>query len=516
MPGAVRFQPIPVRRLNNDSKLESAHDMSTPINAAYDQISNQRSGRRHFLAQGALGISSLGLISVLDNDGLLAAPPKPNLEGEQYDLTPKQPTHAPRARAMISVFTGGGPSHLDLFDRKPLLDEYAGKQIPGRDIKYDNAGQATSIVMPTPFQFERCGQSGMEINTELLPHFAGIVDDVTLIRSMQLPNIRNHVAGMRAMTTGRGREGWPSLGSWLTYGLGAESQNLPAFVAIILRSNPPGSPFWDSRHLPSIYQGTLVRDKEPRIANLSPPEHLRGQPQERQLALLKELNGDHLHTHPGEHDLSARIASYELAARMQTAATDALDLNRETKATRDLYGVDESATRGMAEACLLARRLVERGVRFVQIWNYGWDMHENLFAALRSRCNATDRPCAALVQDLKQRGLLDSTIVQWGGEMGRLPVIQDRGAGRKPGRDHNTEGFSIWMAGGGMKSGHVHGATDEWGHRAVEGVVTQHDFHATLLNQLGLDPERLTFQHNASQVALVEPGQGHVVREILA
>lgn len=472
--------------------------------------------RRHFLAQNALGVSSLGLASLLSRDGLLAAPAKPPLERVEYDLRPKQPVQEARAKGMISIFCGGGPSHLDLFDYKPLLDEYDGKQIPGRDIKYDNAGQATSIVMKTPWKFTKCGESGMEINAHLLPHFGGIVDDVTLIRSMHLPNIRNHVAGMRAFTTGRGREGWPSLGSWIVYGLGAETDNLPAYVALVLRGNVPGAPFWDARQLPSIYQGTVVRDKEPRIANLEPPSHLQGTPQQRQLDLLRKLNEQHLDGHPGEQDLAARIASYELAARMQNAASEALDLSRESKATQDLYGLADTATKQMAEACLLARRFIERGVRFVQIWDYAWDMHENIFASLEARCAGRDRPAAALVADLKSRGLLDSTIVQWGGEMGRLPVVQDRGDGRLPGRDHNTEGFSIWMAGGGLKGGHVHGATDEWGHRAVENVVTQHDFHATLLHLLGLDYESLTYQHNNQAVALVEPGQGKVAEGLLA
>lgn len=474
-----------------------------------------RSHRRHFLAQGALGLSSMALGTLLAERRAVAAPAKPALEPPQYDLLPKRPPHPPRAQAMISVFTGGGPSHLDLFDRKPALDKYAGQQFPGDGIKYDNAGQATSIVMPCPWKFQACGEAGIEINAQLLPHLARGIDDITLIRSMHLPGIRNHVAGMRALTTGRGKEGWPSLGSWLLYGLGAETRNLPAFVALILRGNPPGSPFWDSRQLPSIYQGTIVREQNPRIANLNPPAEQRGSVQRRQLELLERLNERHLERHPGEDDLSARIASYELAAKMQTAASEALDLERETAETRALYGIEDGTTRQMAEACLLARRLVERGVRFVQIWNYGWDMHENIFSALESRCAATDRPCAALVQDLKRRGLLDSTIVQWGGEMGRLPVVQDRGEGRKPGRDHNTEGFSIWMAGGGLKAGHVHGATDEFGHRAVEDVVTQHDFHATLLHLLGLDPETLVHSYNGQSVALVEPGQGRPVTGIL-
>ena len=476
---------------------------------------HDHSSRRHFLAQNALGISSIGLGTLLAGDKVVAAPAKPALEPVKYDLLAKQPHHPPKARAMISIFTGGGPSHLDLFDRKPILDKYANQQFPGKDIKYDNAGQATSIVMPSPWKFSRVGESGMEINQQLLPHFCDIVDDVTLIRSMHLPNIRNHVAGMRAFTTGRGREGWPSLGSWLVYGLGAETQNLPAFVALVINSNPPGAPFWDSRHLPSIYQGTVVREQQPRIANLVPPVHLRGENQKRQLSLLKKLNQVHLDQHAGENDLSARIASYELAAKMQTAATEALDLKRESKATQEMYGIEGKNTSQMAEACLLARRLVERGVRFVQIWNYGWDMHENIFEDLPTACRKIDQPSAALVSDLKQRGMLDSTIVQWGGEMGRLPVVQDRGEGKNPGRDHNTEGFSIWMAGGGIKGGHIHGATDEFGHRAVEDIVTQHDFHATLLNQLGLKHEELNFKSNGNPIALVEKGQGKIVDKIL-
>lgn len=475
------------------------------------------STRRHFLSRNALGISSLALTHLLKDDGLLAAEPfKPVATPQSYDLTPKDPQAEPQAKAMISMFMGGGPSHLELLDPKPMLDKYAGKQFPNaKSLKFDSVGQASSVIMPSAYAFEKCGQSGMEIS-ELLPNLKTIADDITVIRSMTLPDIRNHVAGMRALTTGRGQAGWPSLGSWLTYGLGSETNNLPSFVALIVGSNPPGSPFWDARHLPSIYQGTVVREAEPRIMNLTPPADRKGPAQEKQLAALEKLNQLHLKERPGENDLSARIASYELAARMQTSASDALDLSKESAATRKLYGLDDNQTKKLAEACLIARRLVERGVRFVQIWNYAWDMHENLTASIKSRTAAVDQPCAALVKDLKSRGLLDSTIVQWGGEMGRLPVIQDRGPGKKPGRDHNTEGFSIWMAGGGIKRGHVHGATDDFGHRAVHQPVTQHDFHATLLKQFGLDPAKLIFRQNALPVALVEMEKGNAVDEILA
>ena len=481
-----------------------------------DPSSFERSSRRHFLARGSMGISGLALASLLKDEAAQAAPKKPNFDSQSFNVDAKQAKKAPQARAMISLFMGGGPSHLEMFDPKPALKKYAGQKFPGKDVKYDNAGQASPIVMPCPWEFDHCGESGMELNRHLIPHVAEIADDITLVRSMNLPDIRNHVAGMRALTTGRGRDGWPSLGSWLTYGLGSETQNLPAFVALIVGGNPPGSPFWDSRHLPSIYQGTVVRESSPRISNLVPPAHLRGTAQENQLDLLGKLNQSHLKQHPGENDLSARIASYELAARMQTEASDALDLSSESEATKKLYGLDDDNTKRMGEACLIARRLVERGVRFVQIWNYRWDMHENIFEALETTCQRTDKPSAGLVRDLKGRGLLDSTVVQWGGEMGRLPVIQNRGAGKKPGRDHNTEGFSVWMAGGGFKAGHVHGATDEFGHRAVDQVVTQHDFHSTLLHQFGLEADQLIYEHGNLPVALVEPGQGRVVKEILA
>ena len=473
------------------------------------------SSRRHFLSRNALGISSLALADLLQGDGLLAAPVKPSTTPQTYDLRPKNPQAPPKAKAMISLFMGGGPSHLELLDPKPTLHKYAGKQFPNaKDLKFDSVGQASSVIMPSAYAFEKCGESGTEIS-ELLPNLKTIVDDITVVRSMTLPDIRNHVAGMRALTTGRGQIGWPSLGSWLSYGLGSETNNLPSFVALVVGKNPPGSPFWDSRHLPSIYQGTVVREQEPRIMNLTPPAHLKGPAQEKQLSALEKLNQLHLKDHPGENDLSARIASYELAARMQTSATDALDLNKETPATRKLYGLDDANTKQLAEACIIARRLVERGVRFVQIWHYAWDMHENLTSAIKTRCEKVDQPCAALVSDLKSRGMLDSTIVQWGGEMGRLPVIQDRGAGKKPGRDHNTEGFSVWMAGGGIKGGHVHGSTDDFGHRAINKPVNQHDFHATILDRFGLEPQKLTYRQGTQPVSLIELEKGKPVTDIL-
>lgn len=472
--------------------------------------------RRHFLGSGMMNLGGLGLAWLLKQDGLLAAAPeKPAFERPTFDLKPKTPPQAPRASAMISMFMGGGPSHLDLFDPKPALAKHDGKIYPAGEIKFDNAGGASKIVMASPFKFRKRGECGMEIS-DLLPHTAEIVDDITLIRSMNLEGIRNHVAGMKAMDTGRGPAGRPALGSWLSYGLGSENQDLPAFVALIVRKDPPGSPYWSSGLLPSIFQGTHVREQQPRIMNLDPPAHLSGAPQQLQLSLLDQVNRWHLAEHVGEDDLQARMASYALAARMQTAAREAMDIARESRHTQALYGLDRPETRAMAEACLIARRLVERGVRFVQIWNYSWDMHENINELLPVRCAATDQPSAALVKDLKQRGLLDTTLVHWGGEMGRLPVIQGRGSDKKPGRDHNTDGFSMWLAGGGVKAGHVHGATDDFGLFAVDKIVHHYDYLATVLHLFGFDANKLIFKRNGRDETILDGQPGRVLREILA
>ncbi len=470
--------------------------------------------RRHFLGTGALNLAGLGLVYLLQQEGLASERIRPDLEPTTYDLTPKKPHHEPTAKAMISLFMGGGPSHLDMFDPKPMLQKYDGKLFPGGEIKFDNAGQASRKVMGTPFRFRKRGQSGIEMS-DVVPHMAEIADDITLIRSMNLGGIRNHVGGMRAMNTGIGRDGRPALGSWLTYGLGSETQDLPAFVALIMGRNPPGSPYWSSQFLPSVYQGTRVGDTAPRIANLSPAAHLRGQPQKLQLSLLERLNRRHLETHQGNDDLQARIASYQLAARMQTAASEALDISRETAATQKMYGLDRSETRRLGEACLIARRLVERGVRFVQIWHYGWDMHQDIQRYLPRACGYADQPSAALVKDLKSRGMLDSTLVHWGGEMGRLPVVQNRGKA-KPGRDHNTDGFSLWLAGGGVKAGHIHGATDDFGLKAIDKVVHHYDYLATVLHLLGLDAADLVYTRNGREETILNGQEGHVVKEVLA
>jgi len=488
--------------------------MSNPDHSA---IINRLSARRHFLASGAMSLSSLALAWLLNQDRAGAVPAKPSLERETFDFLPKQPHHPPRATAMISMFMQGGPSQVDLFDPKPELTRYDGKPFPGK-IKYDNAAQASSTCLGSPWKFEKHGECGMELS-ELLPNLANVVDDITLIRSMHT-GVNNHVQAIDALNTGQIQKGRPSLGSWFTYGLGNASQSLPAFLVL---TDPRGLPVagvrnWSNGWLPSLFQGTVVRPQEPRILNLNAPKNVDATVQRRYLAYLERLNDQHLQQHPGELDLEARIASYELAAKMQDSAREALDISRESKSTLKLYGVDDDTTRDYGTHCLIARRLVERGVRFVQLFtgNQTWDHHGGIRTNLPAACRYTDKPSAALVSDLKTRGLLDTTVVHWGGEMGRLPVIQNDAGPAKVGRDHNTYGFSMWMAGGGFKPGHIQGATDEFGHHAVEGIVTNHDYHATLLHLFGLDPEKLVFKSGPRTQELVNSQEGRVVYEMLA
>ncbi len=472
--------------------------------------------RRHFLASSTLGVGSLALAWLLHQEQLRAAPVRPELEKPHFDLKPKQPPLPARAKAMICLFMQGGPSHLDLFDPKPLLDRYNGQKFPGT-IKYDNQAQASSRVLASPWKFQKHGQCGTEVS-ELLPHLASVVDDLTVIRSMHT-DVNNHVQSINALNGGGILAGRPVLGSWITYALGAESQNLPAYVAL---TDPTGLPVvgvgnWSNGWLPSLYQGTVIRPREPRIQNLDPPPEFQGAPQKNYLDLLNTLNREHLQDHPGELDLEARIASYELAARMQTAAREALDVTKESAATRKLYGLDNPATQDYGTRCLIARRLIERGVRFVQIFtgNQTWDHHNAIRKGLPAACRKTDQPAAALVSDLKKRGLLDSTLVLWGGEMGRLPVIQNDAGADRVGRDHNTYGFTMWLAGGGVKGGHVHGQTDEFGHKAAVDTVSHHDLHATLLHLFGLDGKKLVFRHNGREQSLLDGQPGKVITSLL-
>jgi hypothetical protein len=471
--------------------------------------------RRHFLSSSGFHLGAFGLAWLFRQDGLLAKPA--GIEPQHYDLLPKKPHFAPKARAMISMFMQGGPSHIDLFDPKPELDKLNGQKFPG-EVKYDDAAHASTTVMASPWKFAKHGQCGADVS-ELLPNFSGIVDDVCILRGMQT-GVNNHGQSIYALQNGRTMAGRPTLGSWLTYALGSASQELPAYVAL---TDPRGLPVvgvenWSNGFLPSLYQGTAVRATEPRIPNLDAAPHLRGEAQKNYLGLLEKLNREHLAQHPGETDLEARIASYELAGKLQTSAKEALDISGESDATKKLYGIDEPATADFGTRCLIARRLVERGVRFVQLYtaNQSWDHHQSIRTGLPAACKYVDRGAAGLVTDLKSRGLLDSTVVHWGGEMGRLPVIQYDQGPAKAGRDHNTYGFTMWVAGGGFKAGTTFGETDEFGHRAVKDIVNHHDYHATLLHLFGIDHTKLTFKRNGADVSLTDNQGGRLVQEILA
>lgn len=473
--------------------------------------------RRSFLQRNALGIGSVALAWLLERDRLLATPSNVPRNPASFDMKPKVPMFVPRATAMISLFMHGGPSHVDLLDPKEELSRRSGEDYPG-DITYSFVDRASKKLFGSPWKFRKQGQCGMDVS-ELFPHFSTIVDDVCLIRSMHT-DINGHEPSIWSMNTGRPQPGRPALGSWLTYGLGSESQNLPAYVVL---TDPGGHPVdgarnWSNGWMPPLFQGTVVRSREPRILNLDPPPHLKGAAQQRNLAFLDQLNREHARLRPGESDLEARIASYELAARMQFSAREALDLSGETEATRKLYGLDDPATQEYGTRCLIARRLVERGVRFVQLFVNGqiWDNHENIRQGLAGCCKKTDKPVAALVKDLKSRGLLDTTLVHWGGEIGRLPVTENHGAAEKAGRDHNGQGFSSWLAGGGVKGGTIYGATDEFGHKAVVDPVGPADYHATLMHLFGMDHSRLVFHFNGQQQHLTDGKPCRVVKEILA
>ena len=474
---------------------------------------NCRFSRRRFLVENAMGVGGVAL-AWLNAQQSFAAPVKPPMAPLHFDLRPKTPHFAPRANAMISLFQHGGPSHVDLFDPKPELTRLSGSDYPG-EVEFSFVNRASKTLFGSPWKFAKRGECGTE-TSELLPHFAEIVDDACLIRSMHT-GANGHEVSIRYFHGGiPGIVGRPTLGSWLVYGLGCESQNLPAYLVL---TDPGGHPVdgvsnWSNGFMPPLFQGTALRPREPRILNLEAPAYLRGAVQVQNLEFLEELNQRHLDEHPGEADLEARIASYELAAAMQTAAAEALDISRETAATHKLYGLDNPETREYGTRCLIARRLVERGVRFVQLFLGGqpWDTHTHIRDGLPAICRRTDRPSAALVTDLKQRGLLDTTVVHWGGEIGRLPVTE--GDAAQAGRDHNGQGFSMWVAGGGFQPGMTYGETDEFGHRAVKDVVTPNDFQATLLHLFGLDHKQLSYLHGGREQQITAGREARVVREI--
>ncbi len=473
--------------------------------------------RRAFLQQNSLGIGGIALAWLLKQSPAIAKKKLLPKNRQSFDLTAKKPPKPAKAKAMISLFQHGGPSHMDLTDPKPELSKYDGTEYKG-EVGYSFVNEASKTLMGSPWKFQKHGQAGTEIS-ELLPHISGIVDDLCLIRSMHT-GANGHEVSIRYFHGGiPGVLGRPHLASWLLYGLGCETENLPAYMVLTDPGGPPvdSTNNWSSGFMPALFQGTVLRPREPRILNLNAPAHLEGISQRQNLDFLESINQKHAENFPNANELQARIASYELAAKMQVAATDALDISQEPKDIHQMYGLEQDETREYGTRCLIARRLVERGVRFVQLFLNGqpWDNHSNLGTNLPSVCKKTDQPSAALVKDLKQRGMLDEVLVHWGGEIGRLPVTQNQGAPEKHGRDHNGQGFSIWLAGGGIKPGMTFGATDEFGHKAIEDIVTPNDYQATLMHLFGIDINELIFLHNGQEQILSAGRPARVVEQIL-
>ena len=461
--------------------------------------------RRDFFSSVANGVHGAALASVLGQE----------LYGAGFDLAPKQPHAAPKAKSVIHLFMNGGPSQVDLFDPKPTLKRLAGTA-PSRELAFAiSNGKESGTLFPSPYEFKPRGKSGIEISSAL-PHLAECVDDIALIRSMYGEHA-NHEPALFLLHTGRTIASRPSIGSWVAYGLGTENRNLPAYVVL---DDPKGLPIngisnWQSAWLPPIYQGTRFRTEGPPVLNLDPRPEIPTPLVEAERELLKRMDEAHRLRRPYQPELDARISSYELAAKMQMSASDALDVMKESEATREAYGLNDPRTASYGKRCLMARRLVERGVRFVQLYieSQIFDQHGDLEAGLGYACGKTDKPVAALLKDLKQRALLDQTLVVWGGEFGRLPISQ---GGGKPGRDHGPSGFSMWMAGGGVKGGVAYGATDDIGFKSVENRVSVHDMHATMLNQLGLRHRDLFYDRNGLRERLTDQFPARVVTEILA
>jgi hypothetical protein len=474
--------------------------------------------RRQLLHKCGMGVGALALGSLLAEAGY-AAPTAAGPNAPINPLSPKSSQFPGKAKRVIHIFANGGPSQVDTFDPKPALDKYAGKPLP---MEYLATERKTGAAMPSPFKFKKHGKSGIDIS-ELFPHVAESADELCVIRSMKA-DVPNHEPSLLLMNCGEARLIRPSMGSWVTYGLGSENQNLPGFVVLC----PGGYPIqesqnWQSGFLPGVYQGTHIDTQHTELNQLI--EHIKStsetkDEQRRQLDLLMQINRRHESSRgAGNADaaLESRIQSYELAYRMQMDAADAFDISREPKNIREMYGEGVQARQ-----MLIARRLLERGVRFVQVWHGAgqpWDNHDDLEVNHRRLAKECDQPIGALLKDLKQRGLLDDTLVIWGGEFGRTPTVElptpGSNAGKINGRDHNHYGFSMWLAGGGVRGGHVHGSTDEFGFRAQDNPVHVHDLHATLLHLLGFNHETFTYRHAGRDFRLTDV-HGQIVRDLLA
>ena len=482
-----------------------------------------RSTRREFFARASDGVFGAALTYLFCRDFFggtqaLAAGTEPDEYGPPYDLKPKRGHHPAKARSVIHLFMNGGPSQMDLFDPKPVLNRMDGQPYPGNVEEIGNQSTANvGVMMGGQYKFARHGECGMWM-ADVLPHTARMADDICLINSLWTDH-PNHDNALYKIHSGRLFMGYPTLGAWTVYGLGTENENLPAYVVL---SDPLGLPKngtrnWTSGFLPPVYQGTRLRPTGSPILNLKPQYEQPSPVTESARSLLNRLDEIHRSERPHNQELDARIESYSLAARMQLSATEALDLSRETAPTQAMYGIGETPTDSFARRCLLARRLVERGVRFVQVFleEQPWDSHVDLASNHRAACERTDKPVAALLRDLKQRGLLDSTLVVWGGEFGRTPTSQKSG-NVYTGRDHNMQAFTSWMAGGGVKGGTTYGTTDEFGHKVVESPVSVHDFHATILHLLGLHHQRLFYSRNGLHERLTGVEPPRVVTDILA
>ncbi len=469
--------------------------------------------RRHFFGQCGVGVGKIALASLLTG-----AVPGRTVSASRVDsrpLAPKPPHFAPKAKAVIHLFMAGGPSQLDLFDYKPKLADYEGKSIPPEVI----GGQRYAFIRPDAaalgpvYKFAKHGQCGAEIS-EVMPHLAKVVDDICILRAVHTDQF-NHAPAQIFFNSGFAQPGRPCLGSWVLYGLGAEATDLPAFVVMSTGAGiSGGAANWSSGFLPTVYSGVRFRNQGDPILNVTSPEPVDAKLQRESLDLIEMLNRKRLDV-VGDPEIGTRIASYEMAFRLQTSAPELMDLRSESQATLDMYGVDPDKP-SFARACLLARRMVERGVRFINIYHEGWDAHSDVAGNLKSNCGATDQGAAALIQDLRQRGLLDETLVIWGGEFGRTPMVETNPAlGRKLGRDHHPQAFTMWMAGGGMKPGVTYGTTDELGFNTVENAVHVHDIQATILHLLGLDHERLTYTYQGRQFRLTDV-HGNVIHDVLA
>ena len=456
--------------------------------------------RREALRRFAGGFGALALHSLMALPASAAAP--------ILDLRPRPPHFAPRAKRVIMLYMGGGPSQMDLLDPKPVLQRSDGQSIPGSIIQRAIGGPTR--LMASPFKFAKHGQSGLEVS-ELLPHLSRVVDDIAVVRSGVSQHI-DHGEALLAMHTGRGQSGFPSLGCWVTYALGTENQDMPAYVAMCAADPERARNATTAGFLPALYQGTPFNAAGGTpIFNLKRPESVSEADQKLMLNLTQSLNRRHQEARGGLTELDARIQNFELAARMQIEAFKHVDLAKESAVTRRLYGLDEEKTKPFGTQCLIARRLIEAGVRFVHLVRNDWDHHADIPRNLTKSCLETDQPIAALLTDLKQRGLLNDTLVIWTGEFGRLPVVQGGS-----GRDHNPFGFSFWLAGGGIRGGMTYGATDDFGYAAVENPMSVHDLHATVLHLLGLNDQKLTFDFDGRAETLTGPDGGIVVKALFA